>query len=89
MNFHEIAPLAFLGRLSPWEIGLILALVLLLFGAKKLPELARSTGKALREFKKATSEAEETFKTAMKEEPAPEAENKTDSSVLQKDATKE
>ena len=46
------------GRIGPWEVGLILLLVLILFGAKKLPELARSLGKGLREFKKAAAEFE-------------------------------
>ncbi len=42
------------GILNGWEILLIVAVVLLLFGAKKLPELARSAGQGIREFKKAT-----------------------------------
>jgi sec-independent protein translocase protein TatA len=41
--------------LGPWEIALILLLALLLFGAKKLPELARSVGQSMREFKKSVS----------------------------------
>jgi sec-independent protein translocase protein TatA len=44
---------AFLGG---WEIVLILAVVLILFGAKKLPELAKGLGQGIREFKKASSE---------------------------------
>jgi sec-independent protein translocase protein TatA len=40
------------------EIILILAVVVLLFGAKKLPELARSVGKSTSEFKKGMSEGE-------------------------------
>lgn len=39
-----------------WEIILILAIILLLFGGKKLPELAKGVGKSIREFKKASSE---------------------------------
>ena len=39
--------------LGPWEIILILAVVMLLFGAKKLPELAKGMGKSMKEFKKA------------------------------------
>lgn len=51
--------LAFLGGgLGMPEIFLILAVVLILFGAKKLPELARGMGQGIREFKKATSEAQ-------------------------------
>jgi len=38
---------------GPWELVLILAVVLILFGGKKLPELARGLGKGLREFKSA------------------------------------
>ena len=39
-----------------WEIVLILAVVLILFGAKKLPELAKGLGSGIKEFKKATRE---------------------------------
>jgi sec-independent protein translocase protein TatA len=41
------------------EILVILCIVLLLFGGKKLPELARSLGKGIREFKQATQGATE------------------------------
>lgn len=37
-----------------WELVLIVLVILLLFGAKKLPELARGTGRALRIFKSET-----------------------------------
>ena len=40
--------------IGPWEIALILAIVLLLFGPKKLPELAKSMGDAIRQYKTAT-----------------------------------
>ena len=40
------------------EILVILLIILLLFGAKRLPDLARSLGKSLREFKKGRDEAE-------------------------------
>jgi len=39
-----------------WELVLILLIVLLVFGAAKLPEIGRAVGKAIREFKKASSE---------------------------------
>ncbi|MGA2051785.1 MAG: twin-arginine translocase TatA/TatE family subunit [Opitutales bacterium] len=50
------------------EIIVILFVVLLLFGAKRLPELARSVGKSLREFKKAASDVEDNFRAAMDED---------------------
>ena len=43
---------------GPWQIILVVALIVLLFGSKKLPELARSLGKAKGEFKKGTEEGE-------------------------------
>jgi sec-independent protein translocase protein TatA len=65
--------LAFLQNLRAPEIILIFLVVLLLFGAKRLPELFRSFGKSIREFKKATSEIEDDIRTAMDEEPSVEA----------------
>jgi sec-independent protein translocase protein TatA len=44
------------GIFGGWEIVLILAVVLILFGAKKLPELAKGLGTGIKEFKKATRE---------------------------------
>lgn len=53
--------IGFFGNIGGWEVVLILALALLLFGAKRLPEIARSLGKSLREFKKATKEVKDEF----------------------------
>lgn len=47
-----------MGSLGPMEIGLILLLVLLVFGAKRIPEIARGLGKGLREFKDATKDVQ-------------------------------
>lgn len=63
----ELVTLAVLG---PWEIGGILVIALLLFGSKKLPELARGLGTGLKEFKKATSEVTNDLQKAIDEEPA-------------------
>jgi sec-independent protein translocase protein TatA len=41
------------GYLQPWHIVLILAIALLLFGGKRLPEIGRSLGSGMREFKDA------------------------------------
>jgi sec-independent protein translocase protein TatA len=39
------------GSVSPWQIILLLVVALLLFGAKRLPEIGRSLGTGMREFK--------------------------------------
>lgn len=48
-----------IGPFGTTELLLILAVVILLFGAKKLPELAKGLGKSIKEFKKASSEDDE------------------------------
>ena len=55
--------------LGGWEIVLILAVVLILFGAKKLPELAKGLGTGIKEFKKATRDVTDEIHTAMEEPP--------------------
>jgi len=52
---HVLNSLA-LGMPGPYELLVILLVVLLLFGASRLPEIGRSLGKGIREFKKATRE---------------------------------
>ena len=42
-----------MGGLGPTELIIVLVIVLLLFGAKKLPDLASSMGKSIKEFRKA------------------------------------
>ena len=51
--------IAFIGGLGGQEVGVILIIVLLLFGAKKLPELARSLGQGVKEFRKSVKEISE------------------------------
>lgn len=56
-----MSTLLFIGGFGGWEVLLILTIVILLFGAKKIPELARGIGSGIREFKSASvasSEAE-------------------------------
>lgn len=75
---RDMTPLLAFGPLGWPEILVILLLVLILFGAKKLPELARGLGQSLNEFKKARDEfeteirrsAEEVKKDLKIEEPA-------------------
>lgn len=61
------------GNLGAGEIILILLVVLILFGAKKIPELAKGLGKGMSEFKKGLKEVENEIKDADKQ-----VENKTD-----------
>ena len=44
---------------GPWQVIAILLVVVLLFGAKRIPDLAGSLGKGIKEFKKATKEDEQ------------------------------
>lgn len=48
-----------LGMVGPWQIALIVLVVLLLFGGKKIPELMRGLGSGIKEFKDATKDEEE------------------------------
>jgi sec-independent protein translocase protein TatA len=48
-----------LGAIGPWQIVIILVIVLLLFGGKKIPELMRGLGKGVNEFKKGKEEGED------------------------------
>lgn len=60
--------LAFLGW--PEIIGIIVV-VLILFGAKKVPELMRGLGSGIKEFKKASREVQDEFQRAIEDEPEP------------------
>jgi len=46
--------------IGPWQIALIVIVVLLLFGGKKIPELMRGLGSGIKEFKDASKEEEST-----------------------------
>ncbi|RJX19177.1 MAG: twin-arginine translocase TatA/TatE family subunit [Ammonifex sp.] len=54
-------------RIGPTELILILGLVLVVFGPKRLPEVGRSLGKTLREFRKSTRETDEPIELASAE----------------------
>jgi sec-independent protein translocase protein TatA len=56
------------GNLGAGEILLIVLAILILFGAKKIPELAQGIGKGMREFKKAIREVEDDIKSVEKPE---------------------
>ena len=48
----------FVQKMGPWGIVLIVIVVLLLFGGKKIPELMRGLGKGVKEFRDATKKDE-------------------------------
>lgn len=65
MNFELFAMLG-------WpEIMGIMVIVLVLFGAKKVPELMKGLGHGIKEFKKATRDVQEDLQRAIEEEPPP------------------
>lgn len=59
-----------LPSIGPWELAAILAVVLIIFGPGKLPEVGKSLGKTIREFRKASSETTEKVDEAAVKEPA-------------------
>ena len=52
------------------EIVVIIVLALLLFGSRRLPEMARSVGQAIQEFKKVGRQVQPDVETALKDEPS-------------------
>lgn len=48
-----------IGGIGIWEMLIVLVIVLVIFGANKLPEIGGGMGKAIRNFRKATSEPDE------------------------------
>ena len=67
MAFQNIN-LAFF-NLGPWEILLILVVVLLLFGAKRLPELARGLGQGINEFRDAVDSSKKEIIDGIENDP--------------------
>jgi sec-independent protein translocase protein TatA len=55
-------PLVILGALGPTEIIIILVIVILLFGGRKIPELMKGIGQGMREFRKASKGEEPELK---------------------------
>ena len=56
-----------MGTLGLWGIIIIVGLIVLLYGAKRLPDMARSLGRSSREFKDALAEAPEDFKAGARD----------------------
>ena len=68
--------------LGPWELLLIFLAVLLLFGAKRLPEIAQGLGKGIKEFKKAVKDTTDDLKGSVglesEDKAKPEPKDKND-----------
>ena len=60
---------AFLGDMGTGEIMVIVLFILIFFGAKRIPELARGMGRGIREFKDATKEIKTEVEKSIKEDP--------------------
>jgi sec-independent protein translocase protein TatA len=60
-----------MGTIGLWGIVVVVAVIVLLYGAKRLPDVARSLGRSSREFKDALSEAPDEFRDGMKEGEVP------------------
>lgn len=60
-----------------WDWVIILLIVLVLFGGKRLPELAKSLGKSISAFKRGIKEGEEEFKKGLDEKDEPPPQSKT------------
>lgn len=58
-------------QIGPLELMLILIVALLVVGPKRLPEVGRSIGRGLREFRKAQDEVKETLRFTLEDEPKP------------------
>lgn len=65
MNITTI--IAFISGLGTTEVLIILLAILLLFGAKRIPELARGFGRGIREFKDATNEIKNDLNNSVKD----------------------
>ena len=60
-------PILFVGAPGGMELMIILFIAILLFGANKIPELARSSGQAMGEFKRGREEIENEIKATVEE----------------------
>jgi sec-independent protein translocase protein TatA len=67
--------------MGPWELLLVFLAVLLLFGAKRLPEIAQGMGKGIREFKKAMKDTTDEIKGAVDDAPSNSQKNSNDGST--------
>ncbi|MDF1544395.1 MAG: twin-arginine translocase TatA/TatE family subunit [bacterium] len=61
--------------MGPWELLVVFLVILLLFGAKRLPEIAQGMGKGIREFKKSMKDTTDEIKGSLEDEPEKKDDN--------------
>ncbi|HEX7002828.1 MAG TPA: twin-arginine translocase TatA/TatE family subunit [Trueperaceae bacterium] len=59
-----------IGPLGIWEILIILVVILLIFGPRRLPEMAKGIGQSVREFRKGIRDMKDDFEAGANEKPA-------------------
>lgn len=85
---HTIANAGFFSpaNIGPTEILILLGIILLIFGPKRLPQLARAMGQSIKDFKKGLNEVKQDIESASTEEPALPPADKAETVVASKDA---
>ena len=63
--------------IGPWELMLVFLAILLLFGAKRLPEIAQGLGKGIKEFKKAMKDTTDEIKDSLEDDSSSKDDKKT------------
>lgn len=56
--------------MGPWELLIVFLVILLLFGAKRLPDIAQGMGKGIREFRRAMKDTTDEIKGSVQEPPS-------------------
>ena len=62
--------------MGPWELLIVFLVILLLFGARRLPDIAQGLGKGIKEFRKAMKDTTEELKGSLDETPKTEDKEK-------------
>lgn len=88
---YQVALIPLLPGVGPTELIIVLTIILLLFGAKRIPDLAKGLGSGVREFRKGASGADEKDQVAEKKdtEIAGEAGKDTHNARMQEEAARE
>ncbi len=62
--------------MGPWELLIVFLVILLLFGAKRLPDIAQGLGKGIKDFRKAMKDTTEELKGSLDDPTAPDDKEK-------------